>query len=275
MKKTEIATRVFDVMDAMPLTPLGGAPLLLPLEALAGLSLVPWFCDLSIHWALRLTVPGDPLKKALLPKLAGTYVAPSQSGALLVGVPGDGIAPSTHALFPLAAAVAAAAQPGMTVELATANLGVVKRDVDAKADTHTAFGNHLYRGTVDASGRWRISDSVPALSAEVLSTAIACGSLVPNHGPWTAKDPDEAYAICMQWFLSREANINPAAVKHFVTLRDLTFQTADQGMIRRFYGLALAFFRVRLAGGPFHWPEPTPYSHPLADLQDASRTVVG
>lgn len=58
MKKTEIATRVLEVMDQVPLTPLTGGPLPVPLEALAGLSLVPWFCDLSVHWALRLTAPG-------------------------------------------------------------------------------------------------------------------------------------------------------------------------------------------------------------------------
>ncbi len=275
MKKTEIAARVFEVMDAVPLTPLADGPLVVPLDALAGLSLVPWFCDLSIHWSLRLTAPGTTLKKSLLPKITGVYVAPSEAGGLLVGVPGDGIAPSTFALFPLATGVASLAQPGMTVELASANLGIVKRDSDAKADTNTVFGNHRYRGTVEATGQWRISDCAPALSADVLSTAIACGGLVPNHGPWTVRDKSEAYAVCMQWLLSREANINPAAVKRFITLRDLTFHTDDADMVRRLHGLALGFFRHRLAGGPFQWPEPKPYWTPLDELQDAAKAVVG
>jgi len=275
MKKTEIAARVFEAIDAVPPAQLAGGPLAVPLESLAGLALVPWFCDLSIQWALRLSAPGTILKKTLLPKTPGTYPAVTESGALLVGIPGDGIAPSTHVLIPLAAALAASAHPGMTVELATANLEVVKRDADAKAETSTTFGNQLYRGTVDGTGHWRIADSIPALTAEVLSAAIACGALVPNNGPWTAVDREEAHAILMHWLLSREANINPGAVKHFVTLKNLTFHTDDAGMIRRFHGLALGFFRQRLAGGPFHWPEPKAWFDPLAALEDAARTVVG
>jgi len=275
MKKTEIAARVFEVMDAVHVAPIVGGPLSVGLEALAGLSLVPWFCDPSVQWALRITVAGTSLKKSILPKIAGTYPSVTEAGALLVGVPGDGIAPSGYALFPLAGAVAAIAQPGMTVELATANLGTVKRDYDTKAETSTDFGNQRYRGTVDNAGRWRIIESAPPLTAAVLSTAIACGSLVPDNGPWTVSDKAEAHAILMQWLLSREANINPAAVKRFITIRDGAFHTEDAEMVRRFHGLALACFRHRLANGPFHWPEPKPYFSALAELEDAARSVVG
>lgn len=163
----------------------------------------------------------------------------------------------------------------MIVELACANLGIVKRDYDAKADTQSLFGNHRYRGTVDETGHWCISDCTPTLTAQNLSSAIACGSLVPNNGPWTVTDRSEAYAVLMQWLLSREANINPAAVKHFIALRDLTFHTDDAGMVRRFYGLALGYFRHRLAGGPFQWPEPGPSSHPREQLEEVARAVAG
>lgn len=62
--------------------------------------------------------------------------------------------------------------------------------------------------------------------------------------------------MLMQWLQSREANINPAAVKHFVTWRDGSFQTDDAGMLRRLHGLALGFCRHRLAGSPFRRPGP-------------------
>lgn len=86
--------------------------------------------------------------------------------------------------------------------------------------------------------------------------AVACGSLLPNNGPWQVREPAEAHAMLMQWLQSREANINPAAVKHFVTWRDGSFQTDDAGMLRRLHGLALGFFRHRLAGSPFRRPGP-------------------
>ena len=274
MKKPEIAARVFEVMDAVPLAPLTGGKLSVPLDDLAGLSLVPWFCDLSVQWALRLTIPGTTLKKSAVKKVSGTFVLVTDSGALLVGVPGDGIAPSTYALFPLAAAIASSAQPGMVVELATANLGVVKRDYDAKAETTSIFGNHRYRGAVDATGLWAISETTPALTLDALTTALTCGRLVTTNGPWKVKDKSEAYAVLMQWLLSPEANINPAAVQRFMTWGDLAFFTNDDGMIRRIHGLALGFFRHRLAGGPFRWPEPKPSMYPLPQLEEVASTVV-
>jgi hypothetical protein len=274
MKKAEIAARVFEAINALAPSPVAGGPIVVSPDVLAGLSLVPWFCDLSVHWAVRLTLPAQPLKKTTFPKIPGVLVTPADAGGLLVGVPGDGITPSTHALFPLAKAVATLAQPGLQIELATANLGIVKRDVDARAETSTDYGNHLYRGVVDRAGQWQIADTHPPLDASTLRLAIACGSLLPNNGPWQAQDPAEAYAILMQWLLSREANINPAAVKHFVRWQDGTFHTDDVDMLRRFYGLALGFFRHRLAGSPFRWPEPAPYLHPLAELEATARAII-
>jgi hypothetical protein len=142
MKKAEIATKVFEAMDEVPLSDLDGGASKVPITDLAGLSLVPWFCDISVQWAIRLTVPGKTLEKSLL-KVKGAFVTVNEGGALLVGVPGDGIEPSTFVLLPLVEAVAQLAQPGMKLELATANLGVVKRDCDAKAETDT--GNQLPR----------------------------------------------------------------------------------------------------------------------------------
>lgn len=249
MKKAEIAVRVFATMDPLMPSLIAGGPVAMRPDALAGLSLVPWFCDLSIHWAVRLTRPGRVLAKNALPRIADVSVAATAA---------DGLA-----------------EPGLQIELATANLGTVKRDAVVKADTSSDYGNQFYRGVVNQAGQWEIAVSIPSLDAATLSLAIACGSLLPNNGPWHVQEPAEAHAILMQWLQSREANINPAAVKHFVTWRDGSFHTEDAGMVRRFHGLALGFFRHRLAGSPFRWPEAKPSFHSLPDLEATARTVIG
>jgi hypothetical protein len=129
MRKTEIATKVFEAMDAVPPVDIIGGELVVPIADLAGLALVPWFCDESVQWALRLSMPGRALKKTLLKKVNDSFIAATEEGAVLIGVPGDGIEPSTYTLFPLVEAVAQVVEPGMMLELAAANLGVVKRDL--------------------------------------------------------------------------------------------------------------------------------------------------
>jgi len=274
MKKAEIATKVFEAMDEVPLLDLDGGASKIPIADLAGLSLVPWFCDISVQWAIRLTVPGKKLEKSLL-KVKGAFVTINEDGALLVGVPGDGIEPSTFVLLPLVDALAQIAQPGMKLELATANLGIVKRDWDAKAETDTPFGNQRYLGTIDADGLWTITQTTPSLSASVLADALACGRMVASNGPWTVSDKVEAHAIVMHWLGSPEANVNPMAVKAFITLKDGAFTNSDPGMTRKLCGLGLGFFRHRLGGGAFRWPAPGPTMDSVQQLEDVARIVVG
>ena len=85
MKKTEIAMKVFEVMGAIPLVDLVDGTLAVSIADLAGLSLVPWFCDASIQWALRLTMPGSKLKKSLLKKVNDSFIAATEAGAVLIG----------------------------------------------------------------------------------------------------------------------------------------------------------------------------------------------
>jgi hypothetical protein len=276
MKKTEIAAKVFEAMDAVPLSALAGGAVKIPIADLAGLALVPWFCDVSVQWALRLAIPGKTLTKSLLKKVNGSFVSVDERGALLVGVPGDGIEPSTFVLLPLVEAVAHAAQPGMKLELATANLGIVKRDWDAKAETDTPFGNQRYLGTIDADGLWAITQTTtPGLAASTLADALACGRMVARNGPWTVSDKAEAHAIVMHWLRSPEANVNPMAVQRFITLKDGAFTNRDPGMTRKLCGLGLGFFRHRLGGSPFRWPAPGPTMHAVQQLEDVARVVVG
>lgn len=273
MKKAEIAQKVFEVMDPVPLAALAGGELIVPIADLAGLALVPWFCDASVQWAVRLTMPGSKLTKSLLKAVKGSSISATEAGAVLIGVPGDGIEPSTYVLAPLAEAVAKVVRPGMVLELATANLGVVKRDWDARAETDTPHGNQRYIGTVDEQGRWVISQTAPPLTLAALDVALGCGRMVANNGPWSVQDSSEAYAVVMHWLGSPEANVNPAAVKRFIAVRDGAFANSDPGMVRKLCGLGLGFFRHRLAGGPFRWPEPGPPRHAIQDLEDVARTV--
>lgn len=262
-------------MNAVPLRALAGGELRIPIADLAGLALVPWFCDVSVQWAVRLSMPRVTLKKQLLKKVKGSFVATTQAGDILVGVPGDGIEPGTYTLLPLSEAIASIAQPEMKLELATANLGIVKRDWDARAETNTPFGNQRYVGTLDGQSNWIIRESTPGLDVALLSEALNCGRMVVRGGPWNVTDKSEAYAILMHWMESPEANINPLAVQRFITLKDGAFANSDPGMTRTLCGLGLGFFRHRVAGGPFHWRPPGPVMYSRQQLEDIARAVVG
>src|SRR5262245_33755973 len=261
-------------MDAVPLLDLAGGELKIPIADFAGLSLVPWFCDVSVQWALRLSLPGSTLKKTLLKKVNGSFITANDAGAILVGVPGDGLEPSLYALVPLVEAVAQVIQPQMKLELAAANLGVVKRDWDAKAETDTPYGNQRYVGTLDGQGNWIITQTTPGLTLAALTGALDCGRMVAHNGPWSVTDKSEAYAVVMHWLGSPEANVNPMAVKQFINLKDGAFTNSDPGMTRKLCGLGLGFFRHRLAGGPFRWPEPGPVMHSKQQLEEVARAVV-
>ena len=93
IKKTEIAARVFEMADALPLEPLHGGALAVPVADLASLSLAPWFCDVSVQWAIRITDPNGPLKKNAVGKVPNSYPSVSADGRVLIGIPGDGIEP--------------------------------------------------------------------------------------------------------------------------------------------------------------------------------------
>ena len=275
MKKAEIAAQVFETVTPLPLTEIEGGPLTVPVDDIAGLSLIPWFCDASVQWAIRISLPGAVLKKSLIKKAPGAFITETATGALLIGIPGDGIEPSTYALSPLAAALSPALRHGMKLELATANLGIVKRDWQVKAETDTTHGNQRYAGTIDEEGRWVIEETSPGLSLDTLTVALDCGRMVAGNGPWTVRDKDEARAVLLEWLRSPQANINPAAVKRFITLTDGTFTNSDPGMIRKLCGLGLGFFRRRLSKGPYQWSEAGPQRHSDQEIEDVVRSVLG
>jgi hypothetical protein len=274
MKKSEISAAVFEKLDLRPLANISDGELRVPVADLAGLALVPWFCDESVQWALRVSQPGKALKKTLLKKINDSFIS-EKNGAVLIGVPGDGIEPSTFTLFPLAESLAKVVIPGMTLELAAANLGIVKRDWEIKAETSSDFGDQRYVGDVIADSTWTITQSIPALTQNHLETALACGRMVAQKGPWKVKDRAEAAEILMHWMKSPEANINPMAVKQFIKFKNDELVNTDPGMERKLCGLGLAFFRQRLADGPFHWGSSGPQRNPDQTYQDVVTGVLG
>ena len=259
MKKTEIATRVLNAVSSLKLTDIEDGPLVVSLADLSGLMLVPWFCDGSIQWAIRLTSPGKAHKKTSLKKAGASCVTISDTGAMLIGVPGDGIRPHlTSTFLPLCEALTAVAQPGTLLELATANLGLVKLDEGTlKAETGSRHGSQHYTGAIDPAGKWAIQRSSLKLSRGTLERALDCGQMAAREGPWKVADKAEAYEVLMQWMHSRQANMRAMAVRQFVKFEGSRF--INSGLDRdRMCGLGLGFFRHRLANSCFQWEAPDP-----------------
>ena len=126
LKKSEIALKVFEVVEPLSLAPVSGGPLHVAVADLSALALVPWFCDGSVQWALRISSATAPFTKSPIKKVNAAFNS-IVDGRLCVAVAGDGIAPPSYTLNPLALAIAEFSTPGVRVELAAANLGVVKR----------------------------------------------------------------------------------------------------------------------------------------------------
>ena len=254
MKKSEIATRVFTAVSSLALTDIEGGPLVVPLADLSGLMLVPWFCDGSIQWALRLTSYGPVFKKTSLKNVGAAGITITDTGSMLVGIPGDGIQPYlTSTFLPLCESLTAAVQPGTVLELATANLGLVKLDEGTfKAETGSRHGNQRYLGTIDRDRNWAIKQSSFAISSSTLERALECGRMVAREGPWKVEGKLEALEVLIEWMHSKQANVNPMAVKHFITLNGSRF--VDSGLGKdKLCGLGLGFFRHRLTGTCFRW----------------------
>jgi hypothetical protein len=259
MRKTEIAARVFAQVSSDELKDLEGGPVVVPVEDLPGLMLVPWFCDGSIQWSIRFTAAASAFKKTSLKKARAATVTITETGATLIGVPGDGIRPYlTSTFLPLGEALATALESGTVLELATANLGVVKLDEGTfKAESVSRRGNQRYLGVIDPNRNWAIQKSTLPLSAGTLERALECGRMVARNGPWRVEDKSEAFQVLMRWMESKQANINPMAVKHFIKFTESAFVDTGIGP-DHLCGLGLGFFHHRLTGTCFLWEPPNP-----------------
>jgi hypothetical protein len=60
MKKSEIAARVFETVDALTLGQIGGGELAVPIDEVASLSMVPWFCNASAQCREEADGEGEP-----------------------------------------------------------------------------------------------------------------------------------------------------------------------------------------------------------------------
>lgn len=249
MKSSEIAPRVLAAVADLPLHDVADPPPL-RITDLAALALVPWFSDLSVQWTIRLAAPGTPLKKTLVKKVNDASIAVAGDGALLIGIPGDGLQPSTHTVAPIAAQLEHVATPGMTLELVTANLGEVLLDESVEADAVTAFGNQRYVGTIGDGGTWRLTGATPTGDGAWLRRALDAARLAIGRGPWTVRNAAEARAIVLQYALSRTTSRN--YIKKYLTFRADALVMGKE-LAGQEHALALAVFRERLAGGPFGW----------------------
>jgi hypothetical protein len=256
MKKSEIASLVFSKIDRLPLHPLD-KPCSLKLADFPALALLPWWCEICVQWAVRMTSSGEALKKKMLPKVNQVFIAETD-GALLAGIPGDGIDAPLWALTPLGDALAKSCKPGMTLELACANLGVVNRDWQVKGESQTTHGNQRYRGRIEADGTWQIVEASLQLKHADLEQAISIAKMVLSKGPFTVRSRDEAAAIVEIWIKSAEGNVNPDYVKTVLKLAGDRFNFSQEQDNRRLCGLGLGYFRHRFDKGPFTWNRELP-----------------
>jgi len=231
---------------------IAGGPVALHGSDLFALSLIPYFCDPSVQFALILRAPaGATLDRKAL-KMKFILVAEAD-GDVVVSIPGDGIYPPQLLFTNVAAAIARAAPSGTTIELRAANIGTVNRDWVVKAETGSVAGNHRYRGTIGAGGSLTIEASYPAVDAGSLTAAAAIGRTVAAMGPWEARDRDEAAAVVRDVLDRRSANINAAFIKVAVRVdggRIVTAPAYDQPPSKHF-ALGMALFRLRFANGPW------------------------
>ena len=257
MKKSEIASLVLSKIEPLPLLPVN-KPFSLSLIDFPALALLPWWCEICTQWAVRITsADGQALKKKMLHKVNQVFVSESD-GSLLAGVPGDGIDAPLWALIPLGDALAKSCKPGMTLELACANLGIVNRDWQVKGESQTTHGNQRYRGAINTDGTWQITATSLQLSHADLEQALSIAKMVLSKGPFTVRSRDEAAAIIKIWITSFEANVNPDYVTTVQKLTGDRFSFSQEQDNRRLCGLGLGYFRHRFFKGPFTWERELP-----------------
>lgn len=270
MRKTAIAPTIIARHDRKASRLVGDGPLAVAVAELLPLSLVPFYCDVSVHWAFRLTRTDRPFTRAPSTSSHAT-IALGRDGSVLIGVSGDGSSPPIHTLRAVVALIGEEARPGMVVELATANLGVVLRDRQVKAPTRGAFGAQRYVGTVDARGRLSIERATPTLTRDQLVRALECARVAVTPGPWKVKSKAEAHAIIVEAVTSPTSNINGRAVGDAIVLEGKQLVNHEPKLADKIYALGLGFFRHRMAGGPFRWTEPyesdrRSYAEAVADV---------
>jgi hypothetical protein len=231
---------------------IAGGPVALHVSDLFSLSLIPYYCDPSVQFALILRAPKSAKldRKALKMKF---ILVSEADGEIVISIPGDGIYPPQLLFTKVAAAIAQAAPPGTTIELRAANIGTVNRDWVVKSETASSAGDHRYSGTIGEHATLTIDASHPKVDAAALTAAVAIGRTVLSNGPWVARDRDEAAAVVRNMLDRRSANINEAFVRVAVRVeggRIVTQPSFDQPPTKHF-ALGMELFRLRFANGPW------------------------
>lgn len=249
MKVSEIAGKVLGALRSTKPAAVAGGPLETPLSSLAALSLVPYACDPSVQWAVIARAPqGAKLDAKPLRGVKG-FGLEDAKGALLVSIPGDGLHPAFCLLQPLAKALQSL-PAGAELELCAANLGVVRRDREVKADTALTAGNQRFSGKVVAGGRWAIAETSPAVSADDLRAAIEIGESAMGQSPWAAKTPKDAVQVARMALMSLALNISAPYFRKYVRVKGKQVLLGKE-LESRHAGLGMIFVRQRFADGPW------------------------
>jgi hypothetical protein len=242
-------TTVADIRAAtgkLALTEIRDGPLQVKLASIASLSLIPWFCDCSVQYALVLDTGGVKLPLGPLRELEGPALAQVGSRTEL-GIPGGGDRSAAELLRQTLGLLDP--PKGTQIELAAANTGYLQRERVVKAETDHIAGNQRYAGTVLKRGLWSIERSHPALSAEQLSQALQFCGAVLKPGSLKGQDASEAAAALELAQKSMVADLSEYA---FSKLKlDGAAIRMPRDLKPKREAVALMLFRLRFADGPW------------------------
>lgn len=248
MALKDIAPGIRDRLKGAAAAPIGDGPLETSLDALPKLSLLPFYCDPGVQWAVSVRRPdGRPVDAKAIRKVKGIAVTVRPEG-LDVGIPGDGIDPALVFFEPLASALASLPS-GTIVELLSANLGTVHRDNQVKLDGVSTAGDQSYTGHVGEGGRWVLTHAHPAASAAALRQFLDLAARVESRGPWRVRDEAEAADLLEEAFDSPAFNVGLGAFRRKIRAHGNEITLTD--LDTKHLGMGLMFFRRQFADGPW------------------------
>lgn len=250
----ELASRLITKPEREVPVPLRGGPSSFPLSEIALLSLIPWFCDPGIHWAIRLRSSNTETIRHALNDTNDLTITDSERGLTIV-VPGDGITFPLWVLQPIGAALVDNLRSGDLVELITANIGVLARDEWTAVDVALTAGDQDFSGVVENDRTCRLTLAAPEISVEQFMEAINIARMIMNRsGPWIMRDAEEAKSVVRGLIGSVISNTSDVFIRRRYRIRGSEIHLLTplkENDFTRLPGLALQVFRLRFPSGPW------------------------
>lgn len=201
----DLISPVRDAVAGLPLTPVDGGPVHVPLEQAGYLYAIGAFCDEEIEGVLRLT-PAGPDVMAFPPSDNFRVCQKEDGDSLDIGFSySEGAFLNTPEN--LVSWLGALAE-GSVVELSTAG-----PELDA--------GYQRYRGPV-AKGMWQITETYPAMDAASLAGAVALVEILESGEPLMARDEAEVDAV-----LARAESLSDVFMGRVPRVEGRTFQVEE------------------------------------------------